>query len=142
MPSTNAIVRLFSFVYIQASQKFLVGSFGHIVVQENFILETSHFTPKQGDPLGPLLFSLVILQLLDDIGNLPGLLLKLWYLDDGTFVGERKSIALLEKLSSLGPRHGLYINKAKCEVFWPSGDPTFPEFPANVHRVVASTGGA
>ena len=98
---------------------------------------------QQGDPLGPLLFSLVILQLLDDIGNLPGLLLKLWYLDDGTFVGERKSIAhLLEKLSSLGPRHGLHINKAKCEVFWPSGDPTFPEFSADVHRVVASTGGA
>ena len=38
---------------------------------------------QQGDPLGLLLFSLVILQLLDDIGPLSGMQLNLWYLDDG-----------------------------------------------------------
>ena len=48
---------------------------------------------QQGDPLGPLLFSLVILELLDDIGPFPNLNFQLWYLDDGTLVGPRNVVA-------------------------------------------------
>ena len=34
---------------------------------------------QQGDPLGPLLFSSVILEPLDDIDDIPDLHLQLWY---------------------------------------------------------------
>ena len=41
-------------------------------------------TPQQGDPLGPLLFSSVLLQFIDlhDLVKV-----HLWYLDDGIFIG-------------------------------------------------------
>ena len=99
---------------------------------------------QQGDPLGPLLFSLVILELLDDIGHIPNMSLNLWYLDDGTFVGPRESVAsFLELVLSKGPAHGLYINMSKCEIFWPShGDQSFSQFPVEVQRVVKMDGGA
>ena len=50
---------------------------------------------QQGDPLGPMLFSLVILELIDEIGLLEGLHLSLWHLDDGTFSGTRKSFKVV-----------------------------------------------
>ena len=60
---------------------------------------------QQGDPLGLLLFSLVVLELLDEIGNqISDLRLQIWYLNDGTFIGTRSSIAsLLDLLQSTGP---------------------------------------
>ena len=65
---------------------------------------------QQGDPLGPLLFTLVILQLLDNIGPLPDIM-QLWYLDDGTFIGSRLAISsLLDRLQSTGPSFGLHLN--------------------------------
>ena len=41
-----------------------------------------------------------------------------------------------------GPLSGLLVNVDKCEVFWPSGDQTFPEFPSEIKRVYQSEGGA
>ena len=97
---------------------------------------------QQGDPLGPLLFSLVVLDVLDSIGQTPGLTLQLWYLDDGTFVGSRTAVSsLLNKLSLVGPSHGLLLNMNKCEVFWPTGDASFPEFPAEIQRIQNSAEG-
>ena len=78
---------------------------------------------QQGDPLGPLLFSLVALELMDDIGSAGKVLLQLWYLDDGTFIGPRLAIAqLFHLLQSRGPSFGFLLNPTECEVFWPSGD--------------------
>ncbi|XP_062519145.1 uncharacterized protein LOC134194239 [Corticium candelabrum] len=97
---------------------------------------TSTAGVQQGDPLGPLLFSLVVLELMDEVGEVPGLDLNLWYLDDGTFAGTRKSVSkLINFIIEKGPSLGLHVNLSKCEVFWPSGDRTHPEFPPEVHRL-------
>ena len=98
---------------------------------------------QKGDPLGPLLFSLVIIELMDDIDPLPDINLKMWYLDDGSFVGSRRSVAsLLNILQSKGPSFGLHLNLSKCEIFWPSGNQQFPEFAPEVQRINNVTGGA
>ena len=63
---------------------------------------------QQGDSLGPLLFSLVILVLIDEVGEVPGLVLNLWYLDDGTFAGTRKSVSkVVSLIMEKGPFLGL-----------------------------------
>ena len=85
---------------------------------------------QQGDPLGSLLFSLVVL---DNIGEIEGIDFSVWYLDDGTFIGKRTAIvSLMDKLMSIGPGFGLHLNLSKCEIFWPSGDQSFSEFPEDI----------
>ena len=60
---------------------------------------------------------------------------QLWYLNDGTFAGSRSAVAdLLDLLATQGPSFGLTLNLKKCEVFWPSGDPSFPTFLQEVSR--------
>ena len=39
-------------------------------------------------------------------------------------------------------KYGLQLNMSKCEIFWPSGDQSFPKFPSDVKRVVETKGGA
>ena len=87
---------------------------------------------QQGDPLGPLLFSLALQKLIKKLHDRllvvdpSGVDLNLWYLDDGFLVLNRalvpEAISLLE---SEGPKLGLYISanipKPKCEIYWPSG---------------------
>ena len=59
-----------------------------------------------------------------------------WYLDDGTIVGPRSEVAeLYQKISTAGPKYGLTLNPQKCELFWPTGDQTFPEFDNNIQRL-------
>eukprot|EP00731_Ephydatia_muelleri_P005639 Em0002g1815a len=75
---------------------------------------------QQGDPPGPLLFSLVIHRVVSAIAsNCPALLFHMWYLDDGTMAGPK--LAVLGALSIvqhryLGPPNGLFINTSKCEL--------------------------
>ena len=79
-------------------------------------------TVQQGDPLGPLLFSLVLLGFIRSAGLHSNICLPLWYLEDGTFIGPQSSLtALLTLFSQDGPVFGLHLNLAKCEIFWPSG---------------------
>ena len=97
---------------------------------------------QQGDPLGPLLFSLVLLDFMNSIDVPPDIFFQLWYLDDGTFAGTRPAMAELLKLfCKHGPSFGLTLNLKKCEVFWPSGDSTFPDFPPEVCRPLQSSNG-
>ena len=51
-------------------------------------------------------------------------------------VGPRATVAhILNQMTDLGPQFGLYLNHSKCELFWPSGDATFPEFPPDILRL-------
>ena len=74
---------------------------------------------QQGDPLGPMLFCLVLQVLARRIGDeCPGLLFNKWYLDDGVLAGPSESVAQAVRiLSHDGPQLGLILNLSKCELF-------------------------
>ena len=63
---------------------------------------------QQGDPLGPLLFSLVIQELINAINTAcPELDLNWWYLDDGVIAGKAESVMRAFRLIvDLGPDLG------------------------------------
>ena len=79
---------------------------------------------QQGDPLGPLLFSLVLLDFMNSIDVPSDISFQLWYLDDGTFAGTRPAVA--ELFHTHGPSFGLTLNLRKYEIFW---TPLFRIFP-------------
>ena len=72
---------------------------------------------QQGDPLGPLLFSMVIQELITAITKQCKLALNLWYLDDGVLAGSatevHKAFLLIQQM---GPDLGLELNVGKTEL--------------------------
>ena len=69
--------------------------------------------PQQGDPLGPLLFSLTIHPLLMSLQSD----LTLGYLDDLTLAGHQDTVAIdVRRVLDVGGRMGLQLNPSKCEV--------------------------
>ncbi|GKB50045.1 putative reverse transcriptase domain-containing protein [Tanacetum coccineum] len=79
---------------------------------------------QQGDPLGSLLFSLVLHPLIYKIRDSFSLSLHAWYLDDGTIVGDTVVVGkVLELIIEDGPGCGIHLNIDKTEVFWPKKDP-------------------
>ena len=93
---------------------------------------------QQGDPIGPLLFALVLHPLIHQVGDNSKLLLHAWYLDDGTIIGDSQEIdKSLNIIRETGPRLGLELNIRKIEIFWPSCDGSkFCEdlFPSEIER--------
>jgi len=90
----------------------------------------------QGDPLGLLLFSLVILQFIDAVKLRDFVQLNLQHLDDGTLVGKLSSlllVSLLSLFSTRGPEFGLHLNLFKCKLLWPSGN-SFSEIPSDTRQ--------
>ena len=50
-------------------------------------------------------------------------------MDDGTFIGTRTSLyELLSFFTGFDPNFGQHINLCKCELYWPSGDSSLPDF--------------
>ena len=107
MPSLSSLV------------EFSYGVQSHLLFGEHAIL--SGRGVQQGDPLGPLLFSLVLQPIVERIASeVPSLLLNGWYLDDGILCGNLDDIAAALSIIAIdGPTVGLSLNKSKSLLFSP-----------------------
>ena len=76
---------------------------------------------QQGDPLGPLLFALVLHKLVASMeadDECFDLLIQAWYLDDGALAGSRPAVLrALHLIEEMGPALGLHVYLAKCELY-------------------------
>lgn len=73
---------------------------------------------QQGCPLAPLLFSLVLQEIIKKVAvRVPTLKINLWYLDDGHLAGNAFDLlACLDLINEIGPTYGLTLNLSKCIV--------------------------
>ena len=82
-------------------------------VSANSRLCTSDEGPKQGDPLGPLLFCCTAMSLVQRIKSE----FNVWYMDDGTLGGNfQQLLDDFQMLVEEGGKLGLVVNAAKCEL--------------------------
>ncbi|GJS42882.1 putative reverse transcriptase domain-containing protein [Tanacetum coccineum] len=93
---------------------------------------------QQGDPLSPLLFSLVLHPLTCKIMDFFSLSLHAWYLDDGIIVGDTVvGGKVLELIMEDGSGCSLHLNVDKTEVFFTKERPSKQAsryFPHNIAR--------
>ena len=105
MLSMNVAVLLSFLALLMISLRFLLGLGGVIhtlCVGLQCILASSGV--QQGYPLGPLLFSLVLMQFIDHVKLHDLVAFHIWYLDDGTFISSRSSLLqLMDTFTSHGP---------------------------------------
>ena len=77
-----------------------------------------------GDPLGPLLFCLVLQKVVSAISaddRYAELLFHARYMDDGVVAGPSCAInGVLSIIQDQGPTLGLFLNMGKCELFSPN----------------------
>ena len=77
---------------------------------------------QQGDPLGPLLFSLTFWPIIEDVESIiTNLTQHRWYLDDGIIAGTKPELnEALDILTFPGKTCDLELRGDKCEV-WSKG---------------------
>ncbi|GJW79180.1 putative reverse transcriptase domain-containing protein [Tanacetum coccineum] len=98
---------------------FLYGQTSRLYIGDTHIWSATRV--KQGDPLGPLLFALILHPLLHKIKDSCKLLLHAWYLDDRTVIRDSKEVArVLDIIKVSGLGLGLELNIKKTDIFWPS----------------------
>ena len=69
---------------------------------------------QQGDPIGPFLFSLGIMDIIKSMNSE----LNIWYLDDGTLAGDVTTVLNdFKEIIKATESHGLEVNPSKCELF-------------------------
>src|SRR6218665_3711488 len=94
---------------LQAYSAPTVLRFGHLLL-------TSEIGPQQGDPLGPLLFSLPLQPVLHTLTSE----FKIGFLDDVTLGGNAGGVGHdLQIMTKLKTSMGLCLNQSKCEVYAP-----------------------
>ncbi|KAL4583664.1 hypothetical protein LXL04_008246 [Taraxacum kok-saghyz] len=100
---------------------FLYGQAARLYIGDKHIWTATGV--QQGDPLGPLLFALVLHPLVHKIKDNCKLLVHAWYLDDGSMIRDVEEVAkLIDIIRVTGPTLGLELNIKKTEIFWPSCD--------------------
>lgn len=120
----QTIPEIYSFAH-QAYSTPSVLAFGHLSL-------SSQMGPQQGDPLGPLLFSLPLQPTLCSLGSS----LKIGFLDDLTLGGDLDTVTGdVLTVAGLGPSMGLQLNPGKCEVFLPDATVALPPLLADYTRV-------
>ena len=99
---------------------------------------------QQDDPLGPLLFALVLQKILVKLAASlrPHLALNVSFLDDGSLAGPIEDVAAaLTILIEDGPALGLHLCLPKSLLWWPTMNPArLTVFPPDLRRLPASSG--
>ena len=84
---------------------------------------TSQTGVQQGDPLGPVLFSLAIADMTEKLKANKALDGSIWYLDDGCIRGSPEAVkAAYDALVVSSKQVGLKVNSSKCELVTLRGD--------------------
>ena len=96
---------------------------------------------QQGDPLGPLLYSIVLQALVTKIKlAFPELIANLWFLDDGLIIGTPADLcSVLHLIGRDGQADGLHLNLNKCSLWWHEQVADWIAFPATVKRLTEGT---
>ncbi|GJW80500.1 putative reverse transcriptase domain-containing protein, partial [Tanacetum coccineum] len=98
---------------------FLYGQASRLYIGDTHISSASRV--QQGNPLGPLLFALILHPLLHKIKDGCKLLLHARYIDDGTVIGDSEEVSkVLDVIKVCGPGLSLELNIKITEIFWPS----------------------
>ncbi|XP_021991069.1 uncharacterized protein LOC110887808 [Helianthus annuus] len=96
--------------------EFLYGQPARLYLRDGHIWSTTGV--QQGDPLGPLLFALILHPLVHQIRNKCKLLLHAWYLDDGTVIGGSEEVArVLDIIKVMGQHWVLNLILRKLSYF-------------------------
>ena len=95
---------------------------------------------QQGDPLGPLLFCLVLQKVVSAItadSVYSEQMFHAWYLDYGVVAGPRLAVEkALSIIQELGQALGLFVNPTKCKLF---GLTDLNSFPSEMKRSMSLT---
>ena len=102
---------------LSALEQYCYRSHSHLFLQNGHPL-ISQQGVQQGDPLGPLFFSLTWHKVVETMPT--DLRMHLWYLDDGHLVGTPECLQrCLDHITGHGASMGVKLNPGKCKLWGP-----------------------